>query len=209
MDEILAALASAIVATYLAAFYWMGTQAARKAGRSIWLFGAARGRDRLAAIGFRTAFVLAILSPLMTLAFPGLADIDLIRPDSDMPSLAATGVVLATAGAVVALVAQVSMGASWRVGVQAGEVGPMIASGLFRLSRNPTFVGQFMLLVGAALAAPGSAMIVSVGLFWLAASVQIRSEERILQQELSEPYRAYRHSVPRWIGPIRRQVRQG
>lgn len=209
LDQILAALAPAIVAAYLAAFFWTGARAARKAGRSIWLFGEARGRDRLAAIGFRAAFALAILSPLMRLAFPGMADIDPIHPDGPMPMLALIGAMLAGAGALIALVAQLSMGASWRVGVQAGEVGPMVASGLFRLSRNPTFVGQFILHAGAALAAPGSAMAVSVGLFWLAASVQIRSEERILQQELGEPYRAYRHSVPRWIGRIRQRETQG
>ncbi|MFT6775596.1 MAG: hypothetical protein ACJA1L_003318, partial [Paracoccaceae bacterium] len=48
--------ALAVLLLYLALFFWGGAMAARAAGRSIWLFGRASGRDRLAAIGFRAAF---------------------------------------------------------------------------------------------------------------------------------------------------------
>ena len=60
----------AVLALYLAAFFWAGALAARAAGRSIWLFGRATGRDRLAAFGFRAAFALALFGPLVGLALP-------------------------------------------------------------------------------------------------------------------------------------------
>lgn len=39
--------ALAVLALYLALFFWGGVLAARAAGRPIWLFGRATGRDRL------------------------------------------------------------------------------------------------------------------------------------------------------------------
>lgn len=58
----------AILFGYLALFFWGGAIAAQSAGRSVWLFSRAKGRDRLAALGFRAAFVLAFFGPLLWLA---------------------------------------------------------------------------------------------------------------------------------------------
>ncbi len=200
MNPILTWIAVAIVAAYLVAFVWAGRQAARAAGRSIWLFGAASGRDRLAALGFRAAFTLAVIGPAMSIAFPSIAAFDPLRAEGLASALAVPGLLLALGGAVLALSAQATMGASWRVGVHPGALGSMVDTGLFRVSRNPTFLGQFLLLGGIALACPGSATAAAVGLFGWSAHAQIRSEERTLEHALGEPYRAYLRKVPRWIG---------
>jgi protein-S-isoprenylcysteine O-methyltransferase Ste14 len=92
------------------------------------------------------------------------------------------------------------MGASWRVGVQDGAAGALVTGGLFDLSRNPTFVGQGALLAGVALALPSVSTVFAVLLFGLAASLQVRSEERTLATALGEPYRVYLARVPRWLG---------
>ena len=71
---------------------------------------------------------------------------------------------------------------------------------LYRLSRNPVFAGQILLLAGVALAVPAVSTALAVLLFWLSARGQIRTEERILAASIGEPYRAYLARVPRWIG---------
>jgi len=53
--------ALALLLGYLALFFWGSALAAQAAGRPVWLFARATGRDRLAAIGFRVAFALATL----------------------------------------------------------------------------------------------------------------------------------------------------
>lgn len=201
--------APVLLTSYLVAFLWLGRRAARAAGRNIWLFGTATGLDRLAAEGFRAAFALALIGSFASAAFSPV-------PLSWQPgaghlatALAITGLALAFAGGALALAAQITMGASWRVGVQSGASGPLVEAGLFRLSRNPTFLGQLMLLTGIAAASPGLATGAAAALFWLSARAQIASEERVLQRELGEPYREYLRTVPRWFGRAQGQVGAG
>ena len=64
LDDLQAA-SLAVLAIYLALFFAMTAAAARAAGRRVCLFGAARGRDRLAAVLFCGGFALAVLGPLL------------------------------------------------------------------------------------------------------------------------------------------------
>ena len=60
--------ALALLFGYLALFFWGSALAAPAAGRPVWLFARATGRDRLAAMGFRMAFALAFFGPFLWLA---------------------------------------------------------------------------------------------------------------------------------------------
>lgn len=187
------------LATYLACFAWGTAEAARAAGRPVWLFGQACGIERLAAFGFRLAFVLALLGPLLWLALPMLHELDPFWTESrhHVPGIA--GAVVAAAGAMLAYAAQMSMGASWRVGVREGESGALVTGGLFRLSRNPTFVGQGLLLAGVAMAIPSVPTLLAVPLFASSASVQVRVEERVLLSAHGAEFRRWSAQVPRWF----------
>ena len=110
------------------------------------------------------------------------------------------GIFIASLGAMVAFAAQMSMGTSWRVGVVSGATGDLVSGGLFRFSRNPTFVGQTALLSGVALAVPSAPTILAPLLFLWSAAIQIRSEEAAMRQSLGPEYDRYAASVPRWIG---------
>lgn len=98
-----------------------------------------------------------------------------------------------------AFAAQMSMGASWRVGVTQGDSSALIRHGLFRLSRNPTFMGQGLLLAGMVFAIPSVPTLVAFFLFITSASVQVRTEERILLSAHGAEYRRWSAEVPRWI----------
>jgi len=200
MLDIFGWAALAVLAAYLLLFFWGGVEAARAAGRPIWLFGAAKGRDRLAAFGFRAAFMLAFIGPLVWLAVPVLHKTDPLWLDGRWPLLGFAGVTLAAIGAMLAIAAQKTMGASWRVGVKAGETGALVQGGLFRFSRNPTFLGQILLLSGVAVAIPALPTLAGVALFFGSASVQIRSEEAILSASNGAEYGAFLATVPRWLG---------
>lgn len=84
-------------------------------------------------------------------------------------------------GATIAFAVQMSMGASWRVGVAAEEVGAPVTGGLCRISRNPAFPGQAMLLAGVALAIPSLPTLLAAVLVPATAPAQIRDEERVLR----------------------------
>jgi lipoprotein signal peptidase len=190
----------AILASYLALFVRGNAKAARAIGRSVWLFGKAKGRDRVAALGFRGSFALAGLGPMLWLAVPALHKADPLWTEGAFPALGIIGICVSAVGAIVAVLAQRSMGASWRVGVPEVDTGALVQAGLFRISRNPTFLGQAMLLAGVALAIPALPTTLAIVIFLTSASLQIRSEEAALARTLGQPYLAYCKDVPRWIG---------
>jgi protein-S-isoprenylcysteine O-methyltransferase Ste14 len=86
------------------------------------------------------------------------------------------------------------------VGVAAGQTGDLVSGGLYRVSRNPAFVGQAMLLAGVAMAVPSTPTLLAAALFLWSASTQVRSEETALRQSLGADYDRYAAAVPRWIG---------
>jgi protein-S-isoprenylcysteine O-methyltransferase Ste14 len=199
--------ALAILFGYLVLFIWGSALAAQAAGRPVWLFARATGRDRLAAICFRAAFALAFFGPLLWIAVPALHKVDPLWTVGRAVPLGLVGVFVAGLGAMVAIAAQMSMGSSWRVGVLGGETGDLVSGRLFRFSRNPTFVGQVALLAGVAMAVPAIPTLLAPLLFLWSASTQIRSEEAALRAAIGPDYDEYTASVPRWIGINRKAAR--
>ena len=196
--------ALALLFGYLALFFWGSAIAAKASGRPVWLFGRATGRDRWAAFGFRAAFSLAFFGPHLWLVWPVLQLADPFWTVGTAVALGMIGVFIAGVGAMVAFAAQMSMRTSWRVGVVTGATGDLVSGGLYRFSRNPTFVGQAALLAGVALAIPAVPTILAPLLFLWSAATQVRSEEAALRQALGADYERYAASVPRWIGLRRR-----
>ncbi len=192
--------ALAILFGYLALFFWGGAVAAQSAGRSVWLFSRAKGRDRLAALGFRAAFVLAFFGPLLWLTLGPLHKLDPFWTEGRAVILGLAGVFVTGLGAMVAFAAQMSMGSSWRVGVVSGETGDLVSGGLYRFTRNPTFVGQAGLLAGVAMAVPSLPTLLALILFLWSARTQVISEEAALRTAIGPDYERYCKSVPRWIG---------
>lgn len=137
-------LAWIVGAGYVAGFLILTALAARRAGRSLWLFDAPG--QALPAWGFRLVFVALVLAPALRLGW---------SESWLFPALAVVG-----AGG--ALMAQAYMGLSWRIGAATDQLGPLVKGGPFAWSRNPVFVGQSLLVW---------ALVPTVGLPMLAAAV--------------------------------------
>jgi protein-S-isoprenylcysteine O-methyltransferase Ste14 len=76
----------------------------------------------------------------------------------------------------------------------------LVATGPFRFSRNPMYLGLLVIGVGAALVAGTWLMwLVPVLLFVLDNFVIIPYEERSMERTFGDAYRAYRSRVRRWI----------
>jgi protein-S-isoprenylcysteine O-methyltransferase Ste14 len=76
----------------------------------------------------------------------------------------------------------------------------LVATGIYRVSRNPMYLGFLLALVGwsAYLANWVSALLVPA---WVAYMIrfQIRPEERALAERFGQQFLAYCHSVRRWL----------
>jgi protein-S-isoprenylcysteine O-methyltransferase Ste14 len=77
----------------------------------------------------------------------------------------------------------------------------MLTRGPYAYSRNPMYVLELAFWVGWSLFYGSVTVLIGVLLWWLAFSlVIVPREERVLEQQFGEAYRAYKARVPRWLG---------
>lgn len=108
------------------------------------------------------------------------------------------GAILFAAGAVVITLGRRAYGSQKRVyGLLEDK---LIANGIYRLTRNPQYVGYFGMFAGAALAGGSRLAIASTLLFAMFVHVFItRVEEPHMRAAFGEPYRAYCAGVRRYL----------
>lgn len=84
--------------------------------------------------------------------------------------------------------------------VSATETGRLHTGGMYQWSRNPQYVGNGLIVSGAAVAGrSGFAGVLAAGV-WLIYRRWIPSEERHLSRHFGDEYTAYRRRVRRWFG---------
>ena len=78
-------------------------------------------------------------------------------------------------------------------------LGQPVVAGPYRLSRNPQWVGLFLVLLGSAVAAGlwlFIAMVLVVGVIY---HIQILDEEALCLEKFGENYRSYMKRIPRYF----------
>jgi protein-S-isoprenylcysteine O-methyltransferase Ste14 len=116
------------------------------------------------------------------------------------PSIQFTGIALAVAGIAATVYAQVDMGDSWRIGVDAAETTTLVRRGAFAMVRNPIFSAMLVFGAGIALVTPNVVAIVGFVLLVATIEGQVRVvEEPYLAAKHGETYRDYTASVGRFF----------
>ena len=128
-----------------------------------------------------------------------IADIAFID-DIDPDWLAATGAVLAAAGASLSLAGQ------WALKRRGADVNPsqpvtvLVTEGVFGWTRNPVYLGLWIALSGVALIFAFDWLLILIppaGV--LVNCAVVRYEERYLEQRFGKAYLAYKARVPRYL----------
>lgn len=154
--------------------------------------------------GFTLAMVAGLLAPLIDLA-GWLPRIGLL----DQPAVAWCAFGVALAGGGLVLWAQLSMGDSWRIGVDAGESTPLVTDGLFAVVRNPIFSGMMVVFAGLALMVPNVMAFVALAALVLSIEAQVRLvEEPYLLRSHGAAYRGYAAATGRFV-PYLGRMRAG
>jgi protein-S-isoprenylcysteine O-methyltransferase Ste14 len=84
--------------------------------------------------------------------------------------------------------------------VRIDEASALVTSGIYRVTRNPMYVGlAFILLAWAAFLAAPWALIGPVALVAFITRFQIMPEERVLTEKFGDAYRDYCRRVRRWL----------
>lgn len=128
-------------------------------------------------------FIVALLTGIAgaVLALLGLSPIGAL----DSPATHIAGILLALLGIGTTFTAQVSMGSSWRIEVDATETITLVTGGAFALARNPIFTAMIVTAVGLVLMTPNVVAIAGLVMLIVAIQLQVRVVE--------EPYLASHH----------------
>ncbi|WP_212842742.1 isoprenylcysteine carboxylmethyltransferase family protein [Catellatospora sp. IY07-71] len=145
-----------------------------------------------ARVLFVGALALLLAAPVAALAgLPALAV---------ATAVTVTGAVLTAAGTVMVVLAQLTMGSSWRVGVDPAERTDLVVGGLFRFCRNPIFTAMGMTAAGTLLLVPN--LVSAAGLVALLVGVQLQVrvvEEPYLLGAHGAAYRRYAARTGRFL----------
>ena len=95
--------------------------------------------------------------------------------------------------------AQMQMGKSWRIGIDTVNKTELVEKGLFKVSRNPIFLGMRIALLGFFLALPNAFTLAAVVIADLLIQVQVRLEEEFLTGVHGDRYREFCGRVRRWL----------
>lgn len=190
-------LALVLYALYLGlAFGWRTWLQLRRTGSSGFVgISRAGALERLGGVLLVASLVLGLLAPLAQLA--GSAALSsAARP--------LAGSALYALGLALTLAAQLRMGVSWRIGVDASEKTSLVTSGPFAFARNPIFSGMFAVALGLALLVPNLLALLAVAALASGVEIQVRLvEEPYLVKQHGDAYLSWARRTGRfvpWLG---------
>lgn len=109
------------------------------------------------------------------------------------------GMVLIHLSLIWILIAQYQMSNAWRIGIDEKNKSVLVTAGLFRISRNPVFVGMLVSLLGIFLILPNIITCLVVITNYILIQIQIRLEEDFLAKQHGKAYEMYKANVRRII----------
>ena len=145
-----------------------------------------------AGVLFIVALIIGVLAPVAGLIGWGDPLLD--------TRAARIGGVTAVLGIILTVAAQVSMGDSWRIGVDRAERTALITGGAFAVCRNPIFSAMVVTALGLMLLAGNALAFVGFAALIVALELQVRIvEEPYLLAVHPAEYRAYGARVGRFV----------
>lgn len=115
------------------------------------------------------------------------------------PPLQWTGLVVAASGVAFFIIAMLTMADSWRAGIPDSDKTAFVQRGIYRISRNPAFVGFDLIYIGILMAFPNLIHLVFVIFPVVMLHLQIRQEEEFLRKTFGAEYEEYCRKVRRYI----------
>jgi protein-S-isoprenylcysteine O-methyltransferase Ste14 len=154
-------------------------------------------RERLTSLLVAAALGGGFTSVALALLWPDVRAWSVWTSDR---SVLGVGLVVYAFGLAATFVAQLAMGASWRIGVDHSQRTDLVARGPFRWVRNPIFSAMRVTGAGLVLIAPSWCALASYGLLWIALELHVRGvEEPYLLRTHGDAYRTYAARTGRFV----------
>ncbi len=110
------------------------------------------------------------------------------------------GIVLGCIGDIIFLAAVITMKDSWRAGIAEGDKTEMVTAGIYKISRNPAFLGFDCVYIGFVLMFFNLPLLVLSIFAMVMLHLQILQEEQYMVNEFGDNYISYKKKVCRYIG---------
>jgi len=75
-----------------------------------------------------------------------------------------------------------------------------VTKGVYRISRNPIYLGMFLIFIGIGIACASWVFLLLTVTLMILIHVSVVSEERWCLEKYGDAYREYMNRIPRWIG---------
>lgn len=115
-------------------------------------------------------------------------------------SYAWIGIGVAALGVLVFIVAMVTMRNSWRAGIPEKDKTELVTTGIYRISRNPAFLGFDLMYIGLLIAFFNYLHLLFVLYAIVMLHLQILQEEKFLTATFGEGYSDYKKTANRYFG---------
>jgi len=79
-------------------------------------------------------------------------------------------------------------------------VDKLVTTGVYRISRNPMYLGMFLIYFGIGISCMSWLFLLFTMLFVILSNILVNTEERFCLKTYGESYRKYLNRTPRWIG---------
>jgi protein-S-isoprenylcysteine O-methyltransferase Ste14 len=156
-----------------------------------------------AGVLFTTALAIGAAAPVLDVT-------GLVEPLGalDSAGVRAAGIAIFVVGLGATLYAQVAMGASWRIGVDADERTALVTDGPFARVRNPIFAAMLPASIGLTMLVPSVVALVGLAALFVALEIQVRLvEEPYLLRTHGDAYGEYAARVGRFVPGVGRLAR--
>ena len=109
------------------------------------------------------------------------------------------GIAFCYIGLIIFLLALISFGKAWRIGIDESNSNELITTGMFKYSRNPIFLFMDLYFMGVMLVYPTVLfMLLTLGTI-IGIHLQIVREEKFLLSKFGEKYTEYKSKTRRYI----------
>jgi protein-S-isoprenylcysteine O-methyltransferase Ste14 len=192
-------LPACLIIYVLATFVWRAYAVRKKTGITPFTF---KDSDtphdfigRVFKLTFAAVVLVIVVYALLPAAYAYLGPIEWL----ERPALKWIGIAFLLLSLVWTVIAQAQMGEAWRIGVDTEHRTPLVQTGIFRISRNPIYIGVTITLLGLFLTIPNALTLVILVMGLVLIGVQVRLEEEHLTRMYPKEYADYCQRVRRWI----------
>jgi len=117
----------------------------------------------------------------------------------DSLTLTIIGFAVGIIGLTICRIAQVTIGKSWRVGIDQQAMPGLITRGIYSYMRNPTYTGMYVMCAGVWLINPTILYSFWIVIFFIMMEFQVRCEEEYLEEKYGNSYTDYCKKTKRYI----------